>query len=642
MKTVLTVSAMAAAAACFAQVNVTQYHNDLARTGLYVDPAFTTNAVAGLKRDTNFNGSVIGGVYAQPLYIEGGPDGRALIIAATSSDNIYALDATNGAIVWQANVGSPVPLSSQPCGIINPLGIVGTPVVDLTSRSLFFDAAVTPDGTTTKHLVFSFNVDTGTTNSGWPVDVGASARFGNTTFQPATHHERGALAFLGGSVYIPYGGHYGDCGSYHGWLVAIQGDNPSAVTAWATAAGGGGVWAVGGVASDGTNLFVATGNTFGAATWSGGEAIIRLRPGAVFSTNTADYWAPTNWKNLDNSDLDLGGTGPLLLDVPGATPSKLIVALGKDANAYLLDRSSLGGVSAPLAQKQVASGAIIQAAATYRTRLGTRVVFKNGTQLSSFPITAGSPPAIGTGWTANQNGSGSPFVTSTDGTNNLIVWGIGCEGDQKLHAFDGDTGAVLFSGGTASDAMTGTHHMNTAIVARGRIFVGADNRVFAFGLPMSAPSITTQPTNETVIAGGGADFQLAASGTAPLSYQWFFNGNSLAGATDPALVLSNVQPGQAGPYNAVVRNTVGSATSLVAQLTVLLPPSISTVALNGTTMSVSFTTLSGPHYVLEYKDTLTAPSWTVLPQSLVGTGGTLTLRDTNPPGSARFYRIRSD
>ena len=55
--------------------------------------------------------------------------------------------------------------------------------------------------------------------------------------------------------------------------------------------------------------------------WSGGEAVIRFQPGPIFSGNPSDYWAPLNWLDLDNRDLDLGGSGPLLVDVPGATPS---------------------------------------------------------------------------------------------------------------------------------------------------------------------------------------------------------------------------------------------------------------------------------------------------------------------------------
>ena len=200
----------------------------------------------------------------------------------------------------------------------------------------------------------------------------------------------------------------------------------------------------------GVNPFIATGNTFGASTWSGGEAIIRFQTGPVFSGLTNDYWAPTNWMALDTGDIDLGGSGALIVDVPGATPSKLVVSLGKDGNAYLLNRTNLGGVSVPLAQAHISSGKIIQAAATYRTALGTYVVCcGNITNLVAFRITATSPPTITGVWTVNQNGRGSPFVTSTDGTNNVIVWGIGSEGDQRLHGFNGDTGAVVFNGGGA-------------------------------------------------------------------------------------------------------------------------------------------------------------------------------------------------
>ena len=107
--------------------------------------------------------------------------------------------------------------------------------------------------------------------------------------------------------------------------------------------------------------------------------------------------------SLDSGDADLGGSGPILVDVPGATPSALVVALGKDGNAYLLNRNNLGGVSAPLAQSHVGSGTIIQAAATYRTALGTYVVFRaNSSTLTAFRITATNPPTIATGWSVSS------------------------------------------------------------------------------------------------------------------------------------------------------------------------------------------------------------------------------------------------
>jgi hypothetical protein len=509
-------------------INVPEHHNHASRDGLYVDPAFTPAAAAALTRDLGFSGSISGNVYAQPLYVEGGPGGRAMIIAVTESNNVYALDAADGSVIWQRNVGPPVQHANLPCGDIIPLGITGTPVVDLPTRALLFDAMTTPDnGATVEHLIYSMNVDTGATNSGWPVHVNTTATSGSTVFNSYTQNERGALAVVGGNVYVPYGGHAGDCDIYYGWLVGVPLDNPTNVLAWATAARGGGSWAVGGVASDGLNPFIATGNTFGATVWSGGESIIRFQPSPTFSNQTNDYWAPTNWVALDSGDVDLGGSGALLVDVPGATPSQLIVSLGKDGNAYLLNRTNLGGVSLPVAQAHVSSSAIIQAAATYRTTLGTYVVFcGNSTQLSAFRIGATSPPTITSVWTVSQGGRGSPFVTSTDGASNAIVWGIGSEGDQRLHGFDGDTGAVRFSGGGANELMAGTRRFNTGIAARGRIYVANDSRVYAFTVPVPPIALA----NPARVSDGA--FQFAFTNVPGLSFTAF-------AATNVALPLTN-------------------------------------------------------------------------------------------------------
>src|SRR6266508_1000862 len=174
-------SCVAALSAIGPRVNVTQYHNDAARAGLYIDAAFTPGAAANLRRDLNFDGTISGEVYAQPLYIEGGPDRRAMVIAVTESNNVYALDAVDGSIIWQLSVGAPVSAGDLACTKIDPLGITGTPIVDRASRALFLDAMTTPDGgETKKHLIYSLNVDTGDINSGWPVDVGETAVFNVT------------------------------------------------------------------------------------------------------------------------------------------------------------------------------------------------------------------------------------------------------------------------------------------------------------------------------------------------------------------------------------------------------------------------------------------------------------------------------
>src|SRR6267378_1513603 len=145
-----------------AQVNVTQFHNHDSRDGLYVDSAFTQSAAANLVRDLNFDGTIVGDVYAQPLYIDNGPGGRPTIIAATESNNVYALDAVDGSVIWERNVGPPVLAGDLECTKLDPMGITGTPIVDLASRALFLDAMTTPDGgQTKKQLILSLNVDTG-------------------------------------------------------------------------------------------------------------------------------------------------------------------------------------------------------------------------------------------------------------------------------------------------------------------------------------------------------------------------------------------------------------------------------------------------------------------------------------------------
>ena len=480
-----------------AQVNVTQFHNHESRDGLYIDSVFTQSAAVNLTRDLKFDGTIVGNVYAQPLYIENGPGGKAMIIVATESNNVYALDAGSGTIIWQRNVGEPVSADDLICTKLDPLGITGTPIVDLASRALFLDAMITPDGgTTKKHLILSLNVDTGDINPGWPVDVEATATYNGINFVPSIQQQRPALGIVGNILYVGYGSMM-DCSPFHGWLVGVPIDNPASVTAWAAATKnhGGAIWGVGGIASDGKNPFVTTGNTFSPPDWEGGEAVIRFQPGPIFSGLPADYWVPEDWLKLDSLDFDLGSSGPLLVDVPGATPSHLVVALSKDLKMYLLDRDNLGGISAPIAESVVASATIIQAAVTYRTKQSTYVALRanndGNTVLSALRITATDPPTIASGWDVNRGagGCGSPFVTSTDGTNNMIVWVVGTEdhqtgGDQRLHGYDGDTGAVVYDGGGPNELMAGTHYYSTTgIVARGRIYVAGDNKVYAFAVP---------------------------------------------------------------------------------------------------------------------------------------------------------------
>ncbi|HEY5909890.1 MAG TPA: immunoglobulin domain-containing protein [Verrucomicrobiae bacterium] len=101
------------------------------------------------------------------------------------------------------------------------------------------------------------------------------------------------------------------------------------------------------------------------------------------------------------------------------------------------------------------------------------------------------------------------------------------------------------------------------------------------------PSITAQPVNRTVVATGNAVFTVTATGTAPLSYQWRFNGVNIGGATLSSYTVAGAQPANEGNYSVVVTNLAGSITSGNASLTVLVPPNITAQPTNVTVMATS-------------------------------------------------------
>jgi len=99
----------------------------------------------------------------------------------------------------------------------------------------------------------------------------------------------------------------------------------------------------------------------------------------------------------------------------------------------------------------------------------------------------------------------------------------------------------------------------------------------------SAPSITTQPANQTVNVGQTATFSVVASGAAPLSYQWQKNGSPIGGATSASYTTpATVATDNGATFNVVVSNSAGSATSNNATLTVQSAPSITTQPANQT------------------------------------------------------------
>ena len=117
-------------------------------------------------------------------------------------------------------------------------------------------------------------------------------------------------------------------------------------------------------------------------------------------------------------------------------------------------------------------------------------------------------------------------------------------------------------------------------------------------------SLVTQPQSQTVMAGSNVLFTVTAAGAGLLSYQWQFNGASIAGASNSSLVLTNVQTTNAGSYTVVVTNSLGSVTSAAAVLTVLVPPSITSQpasVTNECTSTATFTVTASGTAPLSYQ-----------------------------------------
>jgi hypothetical protein len=465
------------------RASVLQHHNNATRDGVYVDVALTRAAARGLRQDLSFLATYQGPVDAQPLYWDGGEGGQDLLLVFTERNEVIALDPISGRLIWTRRVATPVPRSALPCGIIDPVGITGTPVIDVATDSVIrLVAMTTPNGgAAVQHKLYTLSVKDGT-DVRPPLDIQASV----PGFDSRVQNQRGALAAAGGRVFVPFAGHVGDCADYRGWVIGLDSTGAQATEAFQTGARGGGIWGMTGVASLGGFLFVTTGNTIGTTAFAFGESIVRLGGGQLFDSGFVfDFFAPANWAALDAVDQDLGGSGAIVLTPPGGN---LVAALGKDGNAYLVDPLHLGGVGSSTAViRQVSSGPIVTAPSAINTTAGTFIAFTGlglrcptfangivGVRIDTAPVDAS------VAWCASMNGLGSTIVTTTTpgGTNaaESIVWAVGAEGDGQLHGVAADTGAVIFTGGNVGSVS----RFSAPIVAKGRIYVAGNSGVSAF------------------------------------------------------------------------------------------------------------------------------------------------------------------
>ena len=155
-----------------------------------------------------------GAVYGQPLVI------GDTVVAATETDEVYGLNRLTGTVLWRTSVGTPVPLSQQPCGNLDPLGVTGTGVYDQRTHLAYFVA----QSGRILHLLVGID----------PVDGGIRLvrNVPSPDHQPAYDQERGALALAGGRIDVVFGGHFGDCGPYIGAVVAMPASGQGAIRSY--------------------------------------------------------------------------------------------------------------------------------------------------------------------------------------------------------------------------------------------------------------------------------------------------------------------------------------------------------------------------------------------------------------------------
>ena len=162
---------------------------------------------------------------------------------------------------------------------------------------------------------------------------------------------------------------------------------------------------------------------------------------------------------------------------------------------------------------------------------------------------------------------------------------------------DGYLATIAGAAGAAEDidGLPGDARFNTpgdvAVDSAGVVYVADSlNSTVRRVVPATVvgPSITAQPSSLTVNVGGSAAFSVGVGGTAPFTYQWYFNGAAISGATGATYTVSDAQPANAGSYTVSVSNSQGTATSSAAVLTVGFPAGYPDITLQPQSTTVAF------------------------------------------------------
>ena len=348
-------------------VSVLTQHNDNNRSGWNAnETALTTTNVNPQQFGEVFTVSVDDQVYAQPLvvgHVNIGGSYHNVVLVATVNNTVYAFDGDDGTVFWQKNYSAPgmrPPRNTDMTGACSGsytdfsgnIGIVGTPVIDATTGTMYFVARSTTGAAFVQHL-HAVSILDGHEMSGSPTQITATATGngdgnvgGVIAFDAQRQNQRQGLTLLNGVVYVSFSSHC-DWGPYHGWILGYDAATMQQRIVYNDTPNGdaGGMWESGtGMAADAEgNLYVVTGNgTVGDAgdptnTINRGSSALKLTVSGS-TLRVASYFTPFNYQFLNDNDLDYGGMGALL--IPN---SALFLTGGKDGKLYLLNKDAMGG-----------------------------------------------------------------------------------------------------------------------------------------------------------------------------------------------------------------------------------------------------------------------------------------------------------
>jgi outer membrane protein assembly factor BamB len=436
----------------------TVYHGDPAGSGVAPSTATVDTATPAWTSP-----QLDGQVYGEPL-VSG-----SQVFVVTENDTVYALSSSTGAVIWSTHLGTPVPAGSLPCGDISPVvGITGTPVVDPARSEIFVVADELTNGSPA-HILVGLNTSSGRTEMTQDVDPSGS--------KPAALLQRTGLTLDANQVVFGFGGNYGDCSTYRGWLVGVNEAGGTPVDFAVDSGAGesqGAIW-MGGAAPEvdsGGNLWVGVGNgsvTSPGHAYDDSDSVLELSS----TLQLLQYFAPTTWASDNAHDLDLA-MAPALLS------NGQVVASGKSANAYLLNGSHLGGIGGQEAELSSVCGNDVDGGAAV---MGTTVFIPCLSGIVALRA-ASSPAGLQVLWTS-QTGGGPPILAAG------LVWTIGQNG--MLSGLSPSTGAVQ------QQVSIGTpiNHFPTPSVGSGVLLAPAGTHIVAFAAASTTNSSTTSPSTST-------------------------------------------------------------------------------------------------------------------------------------------------